>query len=459
MLNTLKKRNLAIRFLYIQYRTQALNNLFVKLGTFSPRFLHYWYTCGVIFGVFTMMGSVLFLLWNLYSMMTTTNEQLVLTPLLPGVNIPNSQLPYYFVALLVSGLIHEIGHGIAAISVGQNVDSFGVFLMLFYPGAFASMGFRFNSISTTAALKIICAGVWHNFILALLAWSLIKCGPLLALPLYSTTEGALVTYVHSDISAFYPSQVIVRINECEIRNTYDWEECFAKMIRNNFTPTSYCNKKSLLDTVSNTEDTCCNSAYTGSLQCWKYTSHQGPEQFCYSARSLVNDKYCQDPALLENTQDDDQDQNNSESADCGPDEYCYTPVLNYPEMILKITDSGGNYFLLACPPLYLYQSLMVSDWKMRSLWYYLGGALLPLYFPVILEKLLWFIFSISGALAILNIAPTYLLDGNYACYLLLQLLGVEDEQFRLGLVSWIFRFTLVLFAINLLVSVYLVLQH
>lgn len=33
----------------------------------------------------------------------------------PGVNLPVSQLAYFFVAILVSGLIHEFGHGVAAL--------------------------------------------------------------------------------------------------------------------------------------------------------------------------------------------------------------------------------------------------------------------------------------------------------------------------------------------------------
>lgn len=33
----------------------------------------------------------------------------------PGVNIPTSQLAYFFIALLLSGVIHELGHAVAAL--------------------------------------------------------------------------------------------------------------------------------------------------------------------------------------------------------------------------------------------------------------------------------------------------------------------------------------------------------
>ncbi len=33
---------------------------------------------------------------------------------IPGVNVPTSHLGYYFVALIVSGVFHELGHALAA---------------------------------------------------------------------------------------------------------------------------------------------------------------------------------------------------------------------------------------------------------------------------------------------------------------------------------------------------------
>ena len=33
----------------------------------------------------------------------------------PGVNLPTSQLVYFFSALLLSGVIHELGHAVAAL--------------------------------------------------------------------------------------------------------------------------------------------------------------------------------------------------------------------------------------------------------------------------------------------------------------------------------------------------------
>ena len=44
-----------------------------------------------------------------------TKEEAILQPVLPGINLPKSDLPYYFLTLLVCTVVHEMGHAIAAV--------------------------------------------------------------------------------------------------------------------------------------------------------------------------------------------------------------------------------------------------------------------------------------------------------------------------------------------------------
>ena len=77
---------------------------------------------------------------------------------------------------------------------GVQVNGFGIFLYLIYPGAYVDLNsedlLKSNSIKQ---LRIYCAGVWHNFILCIFACCFIFSLPWLMLPFYSI-EGALVTY-------------------------------------------------------------------------------------------------------------------------------------------------------------------------------------------------------------------------------------------------------------------------
>ena len=87
---------------------------------------------GVGVGFLLMLTSVAILAYNLFDLLirfyiyflpaTPTFEvvqvptsQPILTPLIPGANVPTEHIFYYFAGLLVAGIIHELGHAIAAI--------------------------------------------------------------------------------------------------------------------------------------------------------------------------------------------------------------------------------------------------------------------------------------------------------------------------------------------------------
>ena len=89
-------------------------------------------------------------------------------PLLPGINMPFSDIAYMWPALVVVLIVHEAGHALAAQEEGIGVDGFGVFLVMFaVPGAYATLNRSFYSSSMHSQLKVVCAGVWHNLVLAL----------------------------------------------------------------------------------------------------------------------------------------------------------------------------------------------------------------------------------------------------------------------------------------------------
>ena len=63
----------------------------------------------------------------------------VLTPVMPGVNLPSSQTGYYLLTLLVCGILHEFGHAIAAVREQVRINGFGLFVFGVYPGAFVDL--------------------------------------------------------------------------------------------------------------------------------------------------------------------------------------------------------------------------------------------------------------------------------------------------------------------------------
>eukprot|EP01126_Amoeba_proteus_P045639 TRINITY_DN5124_c0_g1_i10.p1 TRINITY_DN5124_c0_g1~~TRINITY_DN5124_c0_g1_i10.p1 ORF type:complete len:374 (-),score=50.57 TRINITY_DN5124_c0_g1_i10:888-2009(-) len=307
--------NFHLGWFTVGWHTTSLDKIFRYLGQHPvySKFFVVWFTAGVVFGVGSMIFSVLLLVWNLIHMFAFPTEFHPLTPMLPGVNIPYSQLMYYFVSLLISGIIHEFGHAIAAVVEGLPVEGFGLFVTLAYPGAYVNIqSHYFENLSTISTLRVVCAGVWHNAILALIAFLLLQpgVGPGLAYPFYEHVEdGVIVAYVSDDVyKNIEPYTRIMELNECVIREYGSWVKCFREMQQHNFSLLSYCSSTAPI--LDDSSKDCCKSSYSGPLMCWEYgdtswnlisvnnknfsswKENEKLNRFCLSAYQIVGEVYC-----------------------------------------------------------------------------------------------------------------------------------------------------------------------
>jgi S2P endopeptidase len=136
------------------------------------------------------------------------------------------------------------------------------------------------------------------------------------------------------------------------------------------------------------------------------------------------------------------------NVDCNADEFCVRPVLPAQTMIIRIQRSNADDIFFAGDPIAFFQMLHVSVYTRRWSWM----TLLPLEFPIILYKFLTYIVSISGALALLNLAPVPYLDGEHALQRFLILVWQSsNEQVRV-VCRLILRVTTILLILNLIVS-------
>uniref|UniRef100_A0AAV2K5P3 Endopeptidase S2P n=1 Tax=Knipowitschia caucasica TaxID=637954 RepID=A0AAV2K5P3_KNICA len=118
----LASRGLMLSPFHVRWQTTMFNRLFAYCARIRPRVLNVWFNSGLVFGVVSMVGSVVLLVKTLQqtlAQMTTDNPRIggqqTLQVVVPGVNLPTNQLGYFFVALLLSGVIHELGHAVAAL--------------------------------------------------------------------------------------------------------------------------------------------------------------------------------------------------------------------------------------------------------------------------------------------------------------------------------------------------------
>eukprot|EP00795_Rhopilema_esculentum_P017202 gene17202-8744_t len=225
----LEKTGITVSFLQIKSYTKYFNKWFQQIGKIHGPLMQLWFNGGVIFGGFAMVFSVYILSKMLYKNMTEEKPEQMLTPVIPGVNIPWQHLIYYFLTLAVGGTLHEMGHAIAAARENVRVLGFGWFILPIFCGAYVELQTdHLQVISAFRQLRIYCAGVWHNCISALIAAGLFFVLPSIYLLFYSTEGGVVVSDVYKESVVFETlprGSVITTINSCLVKTVPSFVTC------------------------------------------------------------------------------------------------------------------------------------------------------------------------------------------------------------------------------------------
>ncbi|BGO94930.1 Microtubule bundling protein [Rhodotorula toruloides] len=103
--------------------------------------------------------------------MPNPTQGLIIRPAIPGLTTSLSGLPVLFGSLLVAQSFHELGHGLAAAAeqIPLLSTGFRLFLLVF-PTFHVEVASDFD-VSPLTDLRISSAGVWHNVLLASMAWT------------------------------------------------------------------------------------------------------------------------------------------------------------------------------------------------------------------------------------------------------------------------------------------------
>ena len=115
----LSRNGIFVKFVQLQWHTKRFNSTlshgFVRC--FNSK-IALWFTFGAYFGILAMFFSIIILMYTLiasFSPSASSEDSKILTPVVPGVNLPNSQIIPYLLTLLISGIFHEYGHALAGI--------------------------------------------------------------------------------------------------------------------------------------------------------------------------------------------------------------------------------------------------------------------------------------------------------------------------------------------------------
>lgn len=448
---------LSFDVLQARFFTQRLNNIFIYVSRFNCVPWTLWFSCGVIFSALFMVLSILLLSLSAYNTISRKPiETQVLTPVMPGINLPINHLGFYLLTLLLCAFLHEAGHALAAVCERVRLHGFGLFIFGLYPGAYVDLNSSdLQSLSPFSQLRVYCAGVWHNAVIALLSVVVFYLLPVILSPAYDLGTGVGITYLREDsvvtgTRGLFLGDAVTRINSCPVNKRDDWYSCLREAYAN---PSGYCvsgiylnmlenkiqgprrslaavaspNKIHIMDengndNISRFNDTenCCANYPASTHLCFTYLvpgKHGSScrRYACLPARAVTERTSC------------------NFTSDCGPinslrvandnavgigdspgittrSMFCVipSPPDNSTRLVRLVHNRQKAPAILFLGPLDdLISSVGVSDYVPR--W----PNILSPNLPSALALLCTYFFSLSGALVILNVIPCYALDGQW----------------------------------------------
>ncbi|VDN92630.1 unnamed protein product [Brugia pahangi] len=427
-----------------------------------------WFTIGIISAIFCLFGVTLYLSrstvieisswWFEYFHSFTSDVVYQLEPatfrkefikeddglkfIIPGWNIPWTQVPLYIGVLLVAVVIHEMGHMLAALSINVPVTSMGFILFAIYFGAYVEIDavamrefllfvryesslFPLGRLSSIQKLRISCAGIWHNLVFALFAWILHESTSFIVSPLYMSDAGVYIESLQKDSPISGPvglhkGNVIQAINDCDVSNINDWNRCLTTI---KYTNSGFCvpddiiaeNMADEMQLVGNELDCCHNSTWGNSashmcfyVRDWMHTipkkpSHELLEYFsakicsCLSARYTADLQFC---SSTENCADTNGRLRTIHSS-------CVFPAVLGNMSFMRISIGNTSRVILYVGyARELEFHVQVSNYIPRL-------PIISTFIPYFIELGTKYIFTFSLAFAVINATPCIFLDGQY----------------------------------------------
>jgi Zn-dependent protease len=164
----LERYGVEVHPLYMLYKSTRLNAFLVRLGRWNPRLWRVVGNIGVasFFGQVVVMSYILF--QNLYRFLYVPQQAFPVMPLIPGVTIRFSSLPWFLAAAGVVILLHELSHGVQCVVEGVPVKSAALLLaVVTFGGAVEPDEEEMGKAGMMSKMRILAAGSLTNLITGL----------------------------------------------------------------------------------------------------------------------------------------------------------------------------------------------------------------------------------------------------------------------------------------------------
>lgn len=197
----LSNHGFELNFPVIMWKTKKLRGLISRISNFSPTFWRWFMNIGIVVAFAAMM----LISWVLVSSLPSVFETPSVSIIIPGVDIPGSQIyvpfVYGLIALATVLIVHEFSHGIQAVCEKIPIKSIGLLLFAILPGAFVEPDEdKLKSAKKISKLRIYAAGSIANISLAIIAILLVSLVSM-GIPHYFQEDGIAIDRVVPDSSS------------------------------------------------------------------------------------------------------------------------------------------------------------------------------------------------------------------------------------------------------------------
>ncbi|XP_042940604.1 membrane-bound transcription factor site-2 protease homolog isoform X2 [Carya illinoinensis] len=437
---------------YCDYKISVLNQPLFRFGRRHVRSLRVWFSIGIGFGLTALIGVTMILLWEL-------GKALFLFP-------PNTKLGNLSTALLFGFspsilILHAVGNVSMESSEGMQMEYIAVFIAGLFPGALVAFDSELlQALPQFTALRVYCAGVWHNAVCCAGCGLVLFLLPLILCPFYIHNECPLVLDLSSTspLSEYLsPGDSIISLDGVRIHNAQEWMEMTALIDEVSLHITNHSKYNGDFGRVTGRKGYCVPNFMTedpkkilsvdnqsacpndltafAKIPCLDMRMSDGgssedghpkrrQDSNCMNAKDIVKLNKCGDGwATI----------TNGSSCTCSLDESCLSPLwmpgLSWVEIKYLRSSSpecmqlGRNSFSISqisdlaeakCHGTFVFvgdvismaSSVHLTSYQPR--WTFRFGTSLP----NVLERVLMCTFHVSLTLALLNSLPVYFLDGE-----------------------------------------------
>ncbi|XP_017149107.1 membrane-bound transcription factor site-2 protease [Drosophila miranda] len=294
----LKNTGLSVNFMSLHWHTNAFNRALLRWGSAgnscTRNFMVTSFNVGVLLTFSLLPIGIILLIITIFSGGEADTSApyasampVQLEILLPGVNLPLEEIGYYITTLVLCLVVHEMGHAMAAVLEDVPVTGFGIKFFFCLPMAYTELSNdHLNSLRWFKKLRVLCAGIWHNFLFAGICYLLISTIGITMSPFFVYNEHVIVTELTRKSAlrgerGLKVDNLITQVNGCPISSVESWHSCLYSTMKKR---AGYCVSADFIQ-LNDESSAISHHSVDGQLQC---CDELNPNVSCFEVVEDVN---------------------------------------------------------------------------------------------------------------------------------------------------------------------------